>query len=191
MEKIKENVSKHGFLIVLALVLVIIIIIIYNVYITNMVCNDLLEGLWTTSETFCAKAGIDGMLIYIGPNENSWDPRSQERKAYLVMYSNDNIIANKKFTMTIQGSILDKLNPFAKQKIYKQVYLHDPQPENVADQIEEEIEDVSQISLKKIMPLTQNVEINISEGQMIWKNDDTVYLEAYKDNLGSHYGKME
>lgn len=192
---IKSQISKYSLEIIIALVLIIIVILFYNVYITNKIYNDLYEGLWIADEDFCSKSQIDGLMIYIGPVYKSisgLDPRSQERKSYLIMYSNDSVIANKKINIVLQGSIFDKINPFTKQKMYKRIYLYDSEKDNISDQIEEEIEDVSMISLKKIMPLVQNAEINISEGKMTWTGDDgIVYADLYKDNLSSRYGKIE
>lgn len=190
-EKFNSKCSKYGLEIVLALVLIIIIILFYNSYISNKICDDFIEGLWIADDNFCSRSQIDGLMVYIGPSESGWDPRCRERKAYLVMYSNDSVIANKKLNLTFQGSFIDKINPFSKQIFYKKLYLRDPDSDgDVSEQIEEEIEDVSMISLKKIMPLVQNVEINISDGKMTWSGDDgVVYADLYKDNLSSRIGK--
>ena len=108
------------------------------------------------------------------------------------MYANNSVIINKKFNIVFQDSILNKLNPFAKQIAYRKIYLYDPEnPDDVSEQIEEEIEDTSAISLKKIMPLVQNVEINLSDGKMTWTGEDgVVYAELYRDNFSSRYGKF-
>jgi hypothetical protein len=186
----KEKIEKYGIEIIIALILLIIIIVIYNARENKKISNDILEGLWNGDENFCNKSQIDGMMVYIGPIiSNGWDPRCQERKAYLIMYANNSIIANKKFNIVLQESFLDKINPFIKSNLYKTIYLYDESPE---EQLEAEVDDISLIHLSKIMPLIQNMELNLITGKMTWSdpNDETVYAELYKDNLSSKYGKL-
>src|SRR5579883_541881 len=121
----------------LALILILILIIIVNVYTNNKIFTDFIEGLWTTSESFASQAGIDGMMVYIGSNDSS-KFISQERKAYLIMYSHDQIIANKKFNIIFKNPLTDFLNPFSKQKIIKNIKLKEIDSNNSDDNDETE-----------------------------------------------------
>lgn len=198
-EKIKNNLFTF------ALIVIVIIIILYNVYTNSKIINDQIEGLWIADEDFCNRTQIDGMMLYIGPIESDWsnlsnnkqshvtlasiNPIYSERKAYLIMYSNDSIVANKKFNMVIQNSVIDLL-PFIKQNCYKKIQLYDTdESDELSDKLQDE-DDISCIPLKKIMPLTQSITINFAEGKMIWENNDVIYGEFYKDNMSSKYGKM-
>lgn len=153
--------------------IIIVLILIYNIYISNKIVNDMLEGLWESTEEFCHDSKIDGMLLYIGPALSSfWI----NRKVYLIMYANDAIIINKKFN--ISNSCI--INPFIQEKINLTFFLED---DKKADEVldDESITDESIINIKTIMPTEQSVEINIPLGKMIWKNNDVVYADFTKN----------
>lgn len=149
------------------LAIIIVLILVYNIYINNKIFNDFLEGLWESTETFCNDSKIDGMLLYIGPVlSHFW----VKRKAYLIMYANDVVIINKKFNI----SNMLMLNPIISDTVYLTFRLSD-------DKETLEVDDPSLVSIETIMPLTQDIEIDISKGRMVWKNDDTIYGEFIKN----------
>lgn len=149
------------------LAIIIVLILVYNIYISNKIFNGFLEGLWESTETFCSDSKIDGMLLYIGPVLSYFWVK---RKAYLIMYANDVVIINKKFNI----SNMSMLNPIISDTVYLTFHLSD-------DKETLEVDDPSLVSIETIMPLTQDVEIDISKGRMVWKNDDTIYGEFIKN----------
>lgn len=155
----------------IGIVLVIIILLVsLNIYISSKFYTNFLEGLWVGSENFCKDSGIDGFLIYLGPAALNYF--RIKRKAYLIMYANDSVLVNKPFDIEyfpISGLLTN--NP----EIL--INLIDPEKTEL-----EEIDDPSMISLEKIMPLKQIIKLDINQGKMIWENENTVYLECYKDN---------
>lgn len=149
---------------VLPLIIILFIIIIYSQYKISNIYDNFYEGLWIAPDYFCEKVQIDGMMIYIGPGDN-------ERKCYIIMYSGNDVIFDKKINIKFKNKVSNLL---LNQKVYKTIYL--------------EGDDIS-----KVMPLVQNVELDLVEGRMTWYSteDDTIYAELFKDNISSRYGKLE
>lgn len=155
------------------LAIIIILILIYNIYMSNKIFNLFCEGLWTGSDEFCNDSKIDGMILYIGPY--SYNFLNITRKAYLIMYANDAVMVNKKFEI----SYFLNLSPFLKNSIELTFLLKDPSEDETLEIIEES--DPSLIKLDTIMPLTQNVKIELDKGKMIWSNDETIYANLLKN----------
>lgn len=149
------------------LIILLLILIFYNGYSYKNIIDNFLDGLFVISDEFGKKSELDGMLLYIGYNEDSL------KKAYLVMHGDGMVLMDKKIEINFQS--FDFKNLIVMDKIYKKIEIIDNDTDN------------TELNMKDIMPLELNCEIDISKGRMIWlDDDDTVYAEFYKDNILSN-----
>lgn len=141
--------------------IIIIILILIIIYNYHYFYNNFIEGAWLADDDFCELSGIDGMIIYFGDG-------NKNKKCYMIIYIDDNII-HKNFRV--------KFND-----LYNKVSLEEySNNSNDFDDMEP--------SLADLMPLNLFCKLNITDGKMIWYDDEATYAELYKDNIGTKLGK--
>jgi len=186
MDKEKKDYI-YGSVIVI-LILIIIFLIGFNSYKQHSHIHEYLPGLWVADENFCNDSGIDGMVLYVGEKQDDG-----AHNAYLIMYSTGAIIMEKKIALSI--SEIPSISPFFSDAIEKNLTLQDLSLSSDVSSDNEKreaisalnIDDVSEIHLSKIMPLSMSVEINFTNNCMTWKDEETVYAKLYKDNYSSAF----
>jgi hypothetical protein len=159
---------------VITLVLVLVAIASVNTYQCGNHLHNHLTGLWIADEKFCNDADIDGMLLYIGECEG------RKHNAYLIMYSDNAVILEKKFSFKV-GRVIPSIVIIYPTTMSRLVTLKDPE---VTDG-NEDIPDESVIPLTDIMPLDLQMELDLAHGCLTWSSGDITYLKAYKDNYAS------
>jgi hypothetical protein len=200
MDSFLDKVKKYSLQIAVVLAVFVILILVINVYIRQQIYNSFIRGHWVANEEFCKKSDLDGMLLQIGPSSGWWE----ERLGYLIMYGGGSIIINKRFNISIRGSILDYLNPYTNNVYVKSLRLADfnedgsicaiDKPDDIMEIQDESVDDASNVRISKIMPPRLRAEIDIAKGQMIWygpgnDGEDTIYAELYRDNIASTYSQ--
>jgi hypothetical protein len=158
--------------VIIVLVFVLAYVVVINTSRHESHIRHHLRGLWIADDDFCNDAGIDGMIIYIG----EYDSEISGHKAYLIMYSGNAVVVEKKFSFQIGGYVPD-FYLLHQAQLSKSLWLKDEEPES-----EETME------LKEVMPLELRLEIDFGEGSMVWKDEDKVYARLYKDNYSSLRG---
>jgi hypothetical protein len=159
--------------------IIIILLILLVTLVTTNHCkqtahvDEYLQGLWIADEDFCNDSEIDGMLIYIGPETEGY------RRAYLIMYQNNAIIAEKKIHMHLSSYIP---KAWFASDIYYNIHIKDA---DVSELDDDNAQSVSEIKLSSIMPNQMNLTLNLANGCMTWESDETVYAKLYKDNIAS------
>jgi hypothetical protein len=173
--------------VIIVLVLILLVIVGVNSYRHKEHFHDYIRGLWVADDEFCNDAGIDGMILYIGENEGN------THNAYIIMYSADAIVMEKKISITPNELIGARVlfSPI----IEKNIQLEDldtmaPSPDKLQNDVSAlHVDDVSEIHLEKIMPLDLVMQIDFTNNCMIWKDDkDSIYAKLYKDNYSSTFG---
>jgi hypothetical protein len=170
-----DTFKKNGFQIAvgaIALVVILLILLFNQSAQSNKLYYSLLEGMWIAPAEFCMQSGIDGMMLYCGPDVGGY------HKGYLLMYS-DNAVAVAKaieirFSFGLPGLIV---NPIMTNPIMtKQATIKTQDPEE---------------SIEDIMPEQQSITICLSTGHMEWTAWDAdagetrKYAEFYRDNISS------
>lgn len=164
MDILRKNERYLCVGIIIILFIIILSIIVINIFRKNEYIHEYLQGLWIADEAFCNDSGIDGMVIYIGDGTDT-------HNAYIIMYSADAIIVEKKISIDLPSS----LNFIHSSKLKKQIDLQDLDCSELDD-----------IHLKKIMPLSLQMHLNLVDNSMVWQDDDdTVYARLYKDSYSS------
>ncbi len=163
-----------------ALIIALVIIIIYNLYISIDYEQRFMSGLWIADEDFCARADIDGMMLYIGSPSGPDVTLQTTYRAYLIMYAKSIIIADKKIGISISSPLSELINPFFSSNVTRNIYLADG---TMSIDMEDAVEDPSEIHIKKIMPQSLTAEIDFARGKMTWTcaDDGKVYANLYKD----------
>jgi hypothetical protein len=166
MDVVKRN-SFQIAIAAMAICVILLIVLVWNNAQNNKLYYSSLEGMWIAPADFCAQSGIDGMMLYCGPDVGGY------HKGYLLMYS-DNAVAVAKaieihFTFELPGLI-------GKTQMSKQATIK-------TQNIEE--------SLEEIMPEQQTITINLTTGHMDWTAWDAdageprKYADFYRDNISS------
>jgi len=165
-----DTVKKYSYQIAIgaiAVVLVLVIVLIWNSSQYNKLFYSTFEGMWIAPETFCMQSGIDGMMLYIGPDLGGF------HKAYLLMYSNNAVAVAKAIEIHFSRSMP---NLVFKDQIIKKAIIKPQDPEE---------------SSEDIMPENQTITLDLSSGKMEWTawDDDAgdlrKYAEFYRDNISS------
>jgi len=168
--------------IIITLFIIIIAIVFANSHKHNNYTHEYLRGLWIADDKFCEDSGISGMIIYIGEKTDG------AHGAYIVMHSDGAIMMEKR--ISIRMSDMPKINPLVATSINRSIDLTDldvTDPEGDESFSVLNIDDVSEIHLKKIMPLSMTMEIDLVSNCMTWKSDETIYAKLYKDNHSSAF----
>lgn len=170
MDQFNEIVNKHGPAIVLfevVVVIILVIVLIWNSRQVTHVFQSNLAGMWIASNEFCERSGIDGMMVYIGPDIGGY------HKAYLIMYSNNTVVLSRAIEIRF-GMSMPKL--FMNPVITKTITLSCQDPDE---------------SLDEIMPEKQTLTMDLTCGRMEWtawddeQEDYRQYAEFYRDNVSS------
>jgi hypothetical protein len=134
---------------------VIIILIILLFVIFNSGSTDDTKGIWTVSEQFAEKAGIDTMIMFIGEPENNLYP-------CYILISNG-------------GNIFENLNCNAKIKRCKNVFNTDNALTDYIIEFE---------NTPAMFPQTLTLRLNKKEYSCVLLDNDTetIYGLLYKDN---------
>jgi hypothetical protein len=140
-----------------------------------------LPGLWNASPTFCTDSSIDGMMVYIGPDLEDGHCLSNH-KAYIIMHANNAIILQKTINMRIthQNSWLADIAP-GSRSVHRLNVEFEESPDDEDDNI----------SISSIMPISQVMELDLSNGKMTWtgldpsSDSERRYAELYRDNINS------
>lgn len=128
--------------------------------------DNLMNGMWMASDDFCKRSDIDGMLIYIGPAERAF--LTNTRKAYLIMHAEGAIVAAKNIDIKFSGISVSPISPF---EYTRTITLTDNDDED------------SPIQLEDMMPTTLKCITCVSQGSMIWVDDEgTSYAELFKSH---------
>lgn len=160
---------NNSLAVIIILLIVFIAISIINTQRYNKSITDYLHGLWVSDDDFCAQAGIDGILLYIG--EENTTLLQNIHKAYLIIHADGQILDERRITITYYKhfvSLLYDSNPII----------------NIT--IEDANGEPSSINMDDIMPNQLSLDLNMNSGCMYWSNDDTVYAKLYKDSKASH-----
>lgn len=145
---------------IFGILIFLFIVYFYIISSVNTLYYNFLEGLWIATESFCHKANIDGMILFIGASDNKLG-----RSSYLIMYSDDKVVVDTKINIIFGSSIFPDLS---ERKIDIILNLNN-----------------KKVNLNDVIPSNLECEISIDDGKMIWSKDDTVYAEFYKDNISS------
>jgi hypothetical protein len=178
-DKKKETYLYCG--IIVFLFIIIIAIISINSCRQNTYTHKYLRGLWIADEKFCEDSGISGMIIYIGEKTDG------VHNAYIIMYSNGAVMIEKK--ISILTSKFPDISPLVSTTLIKNINLTDLDvPSATTEKLDAlHIDDISEISLEQIMPLSMIMEIDFTNNCMTWKDEDIVYAKLYKDNYSSAF----
>jgi len=139
--------------IALCITIFLIIMIIYYIYSNRKVLTNYIEGVWIADTKFLEEAELGndgGLILYIG--QGDWN----ERKAYILMFSDDGVVLNQKVDMTFNFNI-GYSSTFMKRNV-------------VFDDLDE------------VMPCNLTVEMSTIDGSMIFYDNETVYMRLYKDH---------
>jgi hypothetical protein len=170
-----------------AVVVVLALLLIIYVILTRQKCSLYstgLHGMWNASPDFLEKAEISGMCIYIGePYENGL---SEKRKAYIIMYMGDTIIANKRIDITVKKG-MHNLSPFAiNSEICCDVEITESDMEDFEGVgTDDDTLGSRGIALDEIMPKDLEMYYDISANRIALKGtdengDDRLYAELFK-----------
>ena len=163
---LKQN-SQQISLIAIAVSLILLIILIWNYTQSNKVFYTTLDGMWMASASFCNRSGIDGMMLYVGPDVGGY------HKAYLLMYSDNHVVVSKAIELRFGMSLPSLIQ---KSVITKRVTITPQDPEDTLDDI---------------MPSDQMVTLDLATGRMDWSawdfeaGETRQYAEFYRDNISS------
>ena len=94
-----KNIVIASLLAVILVMSIVVIILLFKTTSNNT--NDAiegLEGLWITDEKFAVKAGIDGMIIYLGVPENKNIP------ACIIVHADNKTLLYKNFNIEYKVS---------------------------------------------------------------------------------------
>jgi hypothetical protein len=157
---------------ILAVIIIVLLIMVWRGTTTTQLLHDGIMGMWLADENFCAKSEIDGMMIYIGPNE------SGVHNAHLLLYSNNAIIAQCDLTINVRPHIYTNFNNISRMTATATLASSDY--DNNSDAID----------LETIMPLQQTLVYEPATGHMTWTGLDrdgkeTLYADFYRDNIAS------
>lgn len=141
------------------IILVILIVLFFSVYKNKKNLNSMLEGLWTAKSEFCEKAGIDGMMIFIGPED-------KPRKVYVLMYANNSVIFSDCIEVTFSRFLFPFISP---SKFNFSMNVNTKESE----------------TLKELFPNPIKIEVDLTSGLMYWLHKDTVHAELVKDNINT------
>lgn len=143
--------------ILIAVIILLSAVILYCGYLYLNYQNKFITGLWSESEDFASRAGIDGMFLYIGEPEGI-NPLVQSYRAYLIMHTDGKVIADYKFMLTISFMRGVKVEPL-------------PEAGETQDNI------------NKILPRHMNMNLELVQGKLTWSDSETIYAELYKNCL--------
>lgn len=147
-------------------VIIIMIIILLYLYIYPL---NFVSGIWKANDDFCQKADITGMLVTFAKDVGDFKIFSN-LNTYIIISANNLIIFQKLLKLKITGyRILNYYYYYASIENY---------------------DDNDDISISDIFPRNFWIIINIENGKMIWKNNDTIYAELFKDNEASDYANQ-
>jgi hypothetical protein len=130
---------------------IIVLLLVWIYYSQHRDWNTFCEGLWIAGDDFCVRSDIEGMMIYIGPNIETW---CEKRKAFMIVYTNHTVVSCS-LLLTINGLC-------SRKKI-------SVEPDADAD------------SQPSILPENLSAVVSMASGKMTWYHDDTIYAELYKD----------
>jgi hypothetical protein len=158
----------------IAVILIIILIVFWCLHSNRTSNHNALSsgitGLWVGDADFCRKSEIDGIMIYIGK------PIDKIHKAYIIMYANNAIIMQKSIELCIMSAVVTSSN---NSNLVGTVKI-----------TEDEKQDDDSTLLSSVMPSNQTICWQPAIGKMTWtgSDDDTIYAEFYRDNVGSKIG---
>lgn len=161
------------------LVIIIVFITLYNSWNRSKIFHNYLQGLWIGDKKFCEESEIGGLILYIGECD-SWHTHN----AYLIMYSDESIILEKKIAINTSFSgihILTMSGEFTQNITVTDLEVN-PKDEDINPV---DIDDISEINISQVMPESMVLVLNIEDGSMIWKADDKIYAKLYRDNAAS------
>jgi hypothetical protein len=170
MEQFQTHLKENSYtvaIVSIALTLVLLIILLWNSNQENKLFYSNLEGMWMASNAFCNKSGIDGMMLYIGPDVGGY------HKGYILMYSGDAVVVSRAIELRFSYSLPGVL--------FKSIFTKTATINAQAD--EDPITD--------IMPENQTIKMDLSRGCMEWTAWDSdqaehvQYAEFYRDNISS------
>jgi len=146
-------------------IVILIMILLFYVYQRDVFTRACLQGLWVGEEKFCQDSEIDGMMIYIGEGCES---------GYLIMYADNTIIMEKKFSITHKWG----LGMFSVgSEIQKNVRLEDDDDEGGSTE---------RVNLDEFISPDLTFILNPLTGCLKFMgDDDTLYAKLYRDNLAS------
>jgi len=172
------------FMIIGCLVLLVLILLI-NARSNYELYDDMLGGMWVSDPEWAEKADLDGMLLFVGPNEGWF---SDTRKCYLIMHADNHVIVNKQIEMCISSGVT--LVPSKELTCSVQVTDLDGKDKDDELGISDEY-DV--IPFEEIMPKNMTLVIGISSGKLVLKGDDkgeeVQYAKLYKDAVATEIGR--
>lgn len=160
-----------------AIIAVLVLMVVFLLFKTTKTSNNFmvdaiegLEGLWVTSDKFAVKAGIDGMIIYLGKPEDS----PKQIPACIVIHADDKTLLYKKFV--IDYKIIENKST---KKIKFKISIHDNVDDN--DDDGDGINDVfPENILMKYSPFkSQLILYEMLDGKKY------VYADLVKDNISS------
>ena len=167
-----DKINKNT-IILISIIIIILILLFYNLHIYNTLVDNFLSGLFIANDEFSKRVELDGMLLYIGLNNDSI------KKAYIILHGEGVVLVDKKINIEFLDTIFNKFNLLISDKIYKKIH--------ITDSISETDPDPKLTSeIKEIFPSILNCEIDIPQGKITWTDDDdVVYAEFFKDNISS------
>lgn len=142
--------------------------------------DDMINGMWKADPEWAEKAEIDGMLLFIGPCEDSlFSFGSETRKGYLIMHADDKVIASKKLELTISTGI----SILPRKTVNYSIYVTDL---SAADSGLLPDADHDGIAWTDIMPHELEMELGVSSGKLVLsgidKSGETIqYAKLFKD----------
>ena len=150
--------------------------------------DDMISGMWKADPEWAAQADIDGMLLFIGPSEG-FGVLSENRRGYLIMYANDQIIASKKLELTIHTG----LTILPKTTVNYNIYVTDMSEPKDGDLPDADNDNF--IPWTDIMPHDLEMELGVSSGKLILNGTDengdkTEYAKLFKEPAATDLSRV-
>lgn len=165
----------------IGLVVLVLLLFVFTLSHANAaIYEDTIQGMWAADPDWAERAGIDGMLLYIGKNESSF---SDVRKGYMILHAGNQVIASKQ----IEFNLGVRLMPWPSSTITKNITIKDLD-------VEDEMPDANDIPLSDIMPsnltmvLTVGGTLRLTGQELDGDNSDgepVEYARLYKDALAT------
>ena len=128
-------------------------------------CTNFMHGFWKADHSWCDKAGIGN--VYASMN---MDPSYNKGTMYLVIQdNNDNLLDNDYYPFDLSVSSMELLNRHASGNIECDLMFTDGSP------------------AQGMIPQVCKLRTNVSSGVMALHDNDTVFLELFKDNITTSY----
>lgn len=140
-----------------------------------------LNGLWVAGDEFCSKAGLDGMILYLGDAAIQDGPNEVELPACIIMHADNKTLAFKKFDIVFSMKEVNKNKKLQKIKFSAKIQ------ESDSDDREDSQDDG--VLLTDIFPSELQISYKPFKSNLVFyeilDGKKNVYANLVKDNVSS------